>query len=255
MHKIILSAPFGNYLDWDFCTPTIGSFTRKFRGGKWYRLWRVLKTVRYYPGIGAWKNKLGLPNPGIESLNEKEIYRKILSIAGFSVQDWLHLIRAAIHAKPGWIELNMSCPNVPGEDKSNYSDVLSMVSSVIGEYRDRLIIKLPPVGYMQIVKEAIVRHGLNNFHCCNTLPTPGGGLSGKPLMQLSLQAITSIRGVYQIDYPGRLIGGGGVTCEDDVKTYLDRGATNVAVGSCLFFPWKWNTIKRIARNYAHSECG
>ena len=55
MHKLVIAAPFGNYLDFPATTSTLGTFTAKSRGGIAWRLWQILKTVRYYPGLQAWK--------------------------------------------------------------------------------------------------------------------------------------------------------------------------------------------------------
>jgi dihydroorotate dehydrogenase len=254
--KIIVSAPFGNHLQWPECTPTLGTFTREYRGGPWYRVWRVLRTVRYYYGIGAFKNKLGLPNPGIEWLRERvvdgriDVADKIVSISARTTNDWMWLLELCQNIKPGWVELNTSCPNTNEIDNSDYRDVFATAADLFGP---RTIVKLPPVNYRPIVDTAlwtkVTRKAITSFHCCNTLPSPGGGISGKPLKALSLEAVRFLRehsrkhALVNLD---TLIGGGGVTCEQDVQDYLDAGATNVAVGSALFFPWKWREIRKIA---------
>jgi dihydroorotate dehydrogenase len=253
LKKLIVSAPFGNYLQWPNVTPTMGTFTREYRGGKLKRLWRVMRTVWYYPGICAWKNKLGLPNPGIQSLVDGEyagvdLSDKIVSISARQTTDWLVLFDTLLRRKPLLIEMNVSCPNCPNEkDETDYDRVLS--SSLVSP--QRVIVKLPPVNYEHYVRKAMA-YGVNRFHCCNTLPTPGGGMSGKPLMLLSLRAIAE---VYKIGQqmgvePATVIGGGGITSFADAERYQEAGATNVAVASVLFFPWAWSTVREIADKLA-----
>lgn len=237
VERLVVSAPFGNYLQFPHTTSTIGTFTREYRGGFWRRLWRVLRTVRYYPGIQAWKNKLGLPNPGIASVRVR-CSDKIVSVSARRTDDWYHLLDALRYLRPLATELNVSCPNCPGEpDSTDYEAVYRR--AMCQPYR--VIVKVPPVGYERVISLA-VSQGISIFHCCNTLPTPSGGISGKPLKPLSLRAVE-----YARSRGARLvIGGGGVTCLRDAQDYLSAGATSVAVGSVLFFPWKWRTVRKMA---------
>lgn len=254
LEKLIIGAPFGNYITMPFATSTLGTFTKEFRAGPLKRLWRVLKTVRYYPALQAWKNKLGLPNPGLETLfdvDDVEVYvNKIISISARTTDDWLHLLRSARCLRPAAVELNVSCPNTPYEvDKSNYAEVFGVASA---ELDSKVIVKLPPVGYETITDMAL-NAGVRGFHCCNTLPTPGGGLSGKPLQLLALEAVRHVSYVSRRS-EGKtvIIGGGGVTEWDDYRRFRDAGATNVSVASVLFFPWRWARIRNIAIHARHS---
>jgi len=199
MNRLIISAPFGNYLDsasWlEHTTPTIGTFTLENRGGVLWRLWKVLSTVRYYPGIQAWKNKLGLPNPGIDgrykpSITDWDWHKKrIISVSARSTEDWLALLYKTSNFTPAGIEMNVSCPNTGEIDKTNYAEVFE--TYVKHRSSDTtVIVKLPPIGYEKMFETA-VNAGVRAFHCCNTLPIDGGrgGLSGKPLKLLSLACI------------------------------------------------------------------
>lgn len=254
MHKLVVSAPFGNYFNIPHTTSTLGTYTREFRAGPLKRAWRVFSTVRYYPGIKAFKNKLGLPNPGIEHLErmvmsgQVDIADKILSISARNTDGWLSLLLCYCDSmKPGYIELNVSCPNCPTEtDESDYQKVFTLAAK---DFPDRSIVKLPPVGYMPIARRAF-DCGITCFHGCNTIYTPGGGMSGAPLKMFSLQAVANVReladrGGYTLH---KMIGGGGVKCRADADDYIKAGATNVAVASSLFFPWRWPTIWRLARD-------
>ncbi len=221
---IIISPPFGNYLRFPGCIHTLGTFTLKPRSD---RLWRLLKTVRYNWRQQSWINKLGLPNPGIRSL--KKIQEEdIVSLHGFNADEWVKLVQQA----PPRIELNLSCPNV---DHKHSIDALREALRIP---KQQVICKLPPIRWMDFVRP-LYDLGVRQFHCCNTIPTPGGGISGKPLKQYSLWAIEEIRS----EFPDIILtGGGGVDCVQDVKDYMNAGANHVSVGSILFFPWKWSRI-------------
>jgi dihydroorotate dehydrogenase len=255
MYPLIISAPFGNYLSFRNATSTQGTFTYEYRGGVAYRIWRVARTVRYYHGIGAWKNKLGLPNPGIQSLVEQvlngapakvtDLRSDIVSISSRDTYHWNQLLGQLHALEAGFAELNVSCPNCPGEkDRSDYAVIFKNAAAL---FADRAILKLPPVHYEGYIETALAA-GIRSFHGCNTIPTPNGGLSGKPLKPFSLRALAhlleraKVHGV-NLRY---VIGGGGVTSLSDAQDYLNVGATNVAIGSALFFPWRWPGIQKIA---------
>lgn len=235
MHKIIISAPFGNYWSYPGCTSTLGSFTVEYRGGLMYRLWRCLRTLRYKPSLGGWINKLGLPNPGIDSLRiseESNLYdQKIISVHGFTGQDWEILLHQAVYLyKPLAIELNLSCPNV-GHGRDDWKSVDYGLKTIVQKTSDtHLIAKLPPLRWVEMA-EWLYERGIKHFHCCNTIPTPSGGLSGKVQKQYALWCVEDLRKRFGDSV--KLIGGGGVTCRGDVRDYREAGADRVAVGSFL----------------------
>jgi dihydroorotate dehydrogenase len=257
LERLIISAPFGNYLWWDGWTPTLGTFTEEYRGGFMWRLWKVLSSVRYYPGIGAWKNKLGLPNPGIGRLIEQcyidspkmNVKDKIVSISARNLEKWYYVLTKARFVDPLMIEMNVSCPNCGDMDTTNYNILFKLIKSELG-INNQIIVKLPPLGYERFVELAI-EHGIHWFHCCNTLPIIGnnnqlvGGLSGKPLKPLSLAAIRWIRKVNSNGNSNKvnIIGGGGITNKFDILEYSDAGADHFAVGSALFNPFRWRKLK------------
>nr|MBX2851143.1 hypothetical protein [Phycisphaeraceae bacterium] len=101
IRPLIISAPFGNYIQPPGTTATLGTFTAARRGGILNRVWRILLTVRYYRKAKAWVNKIGLRNPGIDWLVVKnqspkpgraDVKDKIVSIHGFTPEDWYTLL-------------------------------------------------------------------------------------------------------------------------------------------------------------------
>jgi dihydroorotate dehydrogenase len=198
---------------------------------------QVIRTVRRYGRIGAWVNKIGLRNPGIDWLAHRvragkiDPADKILSIHGFTEADWWKLLDAAAEIRPLAVELNMSCPNVGHIDWP-----LDLFRRAAGN-GTAVVVKLPPVNYHDIFRQA-VDAGLRVFHCCNTLPVPAGGLSGQPLKPVALQCIRAIldQSSAPLRSELRIIGGGGIVCPADIDLYADAGAHHVAVATKVFHP-------------------
>lgn len=231
---LVISAPFGNYIQPQGTTPTLGTFTAARRGGILNRVWRILLTVRYYPRMKAWVNKIGLRNPGIDWVVAKcnagkiDVSDKLVSIHGFTAEDWYVLLEKTAALKPLAIEMNMSCPNV---GHISWPEDLFEKAAATGV---PIVVKIPPVNYDTMVEQAYAA-GLRMLHCCNTLPNPGGGMSGTPLKHVALQCIQDLQGKPYFDEL-TIIGGGGIYQPDDVDAYVDLGVKHVAIGTKLFNP-------------------
>lgn len=243
LNKIIIAAPFGNYLSFSGCTSTYGTFTWKPRSG---RLLQILKTVRYNWRQQSWINKIGLRNPGIMSVQEP--VDGIISIHGFNTVEWLCLIQYLTGKKLSqYVEFNLSCPNV-----GHIPDVDDVTPAIQYCIKNKLtpICKLPPIRWMDYVRP-LYALGVRWFHCCNTIPTPGGGISGKPLKQYSLWACEQIRLTYTPDV--KIIGGGGITSKQDIEDYRKAGADYFAIGSYCFNPLNWKRIRKLIKDLDYEE--
>lgn len=235
IQPLVISAPFGNYIRPRGATATIGTFTAQRRPGRW---WRIIRTVRYYPRLGAWVNQLGLRNPGIEWAVERarrgelKPADKILSIHGFEPGEWSLLLARAAELRPLALELNMSCPNVGTIDWPPWLFERAIATDL------RVIVKLPPVSFQDMARMALDA-GIRCFHCCNTLPVPRGGLSGKPLKPVALQCIREVRALARgLGMDGvRIIGGGGITSPADIDDFAASGADHAAIGTKAMNPW------------------
>ena len=240
LRTLTISAPFGNYIQPTGCTATLGTFTLHDRPG---RPWRILKTVRYYPRMRAWVNKIGLRNPGIGYVQKQvaagklDLSDKLVSIHGFDAEQWFALIDRIAELRPMAVEMNMSCPNV---GHINWPEQLFERAVSTGV---PVVVKLPPVNYRTMLTEAY-NQGVRAFHCCNTLPVPAGGLSGAPLKPVSLQCVRDVR---SRPWGGEvlIIGGGGVRSAEDVQDYHAAGADTVAVGSYVMNPAMLFTHRRL----------
>jgi len=232
LRPLVVSAPFGNYIQPDGCTATLGTFTAAARPG---RLWRILKTVRYYPRLRAWVNKIGLRNPGIGWVEQKaaagtiDLSDKLVSVHGFEPDDWWRLLDAIAALKPMGVELNMSCPNV---GHIAWPEALFERAVATGV---PVVAKLPPVNY-HLMGEQARGAGVRAFHACNTLPVTAGGMSGEPLKPVALTAIRDLRNrAWGRD--ALVIGGGGIRRAGDVDDYAAAGADAFAVGTITMNPW------------------
>ncbi len=234
LQPLVISAPFGNYIQPRGATPTLGTFTAAARPG---RLTQVIRTVRWSPSLGAWVNKIGLRNPGIDWLSARvssgrtDVSGKIVSIHGFTPEDWSTLLIKTVSLDPLAVELNMSCPNVGCIDEPDW------LFARAAAMHPMIAVKLPPVNYRGLFTRALDA-GVRLFHCCNTLPVPRGGVSGKPLKPVALQCVRDVlelgaaRNVSNI----RIIGGGGITSPADIDDYAAAGASHVAVATKCFNP-------------------
>jgi dihydroorotate dehydrogenase len=235
MQRVIVAAPFGNYLRFKGTTRTLGTYTVPSRAGFLKRFWRGLTSIRYNPLSQSWLNRMRLANPGIAKA-PKQANDCILSVYGFDEGEWVELVQEAHRMGVEAVELNLSCPNI--EHRRNLvRDVGRAIHWAAG--RLRVIAKLPPVRWMDFGKP-LYSIGVRHYNLCNTIPTPGGGMSGKPLMQYSLWAIEDFRDTFGDSVT--LIGGGGITCLDDVKAYMAAGANHVSLASMLFNPFNWYKV-------------
>lgn len=233
MKKLLISAPFGNYLESDYADSTIGTYTLENRAGwlRWKLFWKLAWTLRWKTSLSGWINKLGLPNPGIEYLLARPHLAsgKILSIHGFNLREWRRLLDSTKELKLLAVELNISCPNIGHIDIQH-----KLFESALGTNKS-VIVKLPPTNYWHTFKEAHTV-GIRNFHCCNTLYTPSGGLSGKVLKPICLDVISRIK---DYDAECKLIGGGGISTTQDISDYQRVGAEHFSIGSAFFHPSLW----------------
>ncbi len=221
-----ISAPFGNFLQFENATSVTGTFTYHPRPG---RLKQILRTLRYVKTEAgwSWRNQLGLRNPGIFKAIAKHKWYNVMSIASLEREDWYKLY-AQIPAKQN-VEVNISCPNV-----NENTDVLFGLDLWPRTNRRWCIIKVPPIIEHKTI-DILVEKGYNQIHASNTLPTEKGGLSGKILAPYTMGIIEYIKSTHP---HVEVIAGGGVTDKFSRDRYIDAGADHISLGSVCFTPWK-----------------
>jgi dihydroorotate dehydrogenase len=118
--------------------------------------------------------------------------------------------------------------------------VTPLTAMQIGEHRNcagLICSNSIPWGQM---KSRIDWEGLFGSHISPLSFYGGGGLSGKPLLPIVRDWISSIRG-YGFEKP--IIGGGGVLSAEDADVLLDAGATAIELGSVsILRPWRVRSI-------------
>ena len=199
-------------------------------------------------------NAVGLQNPGVKQVIAHELPRLaryfhkpvMANVSGFSIDEYVHTA-ALLDAEPqvGWLEINISCPNVHGGGMSFGSDP-AMAARVTRAVKDAVkkpvIMKLTPnVQDITAVAHACEDAGADGLSLINTLLAMRIDLkSKKPLLAnitggLSGPAVfpVAVRMVYQVyeavSIP--IIGMGGVSCAADVLEMMLAGASAVGVGA------------------------
>lgn len=205
-------------------------------------------------------NSMGLPNQGLDyylnyllDLQESEPERTfILSLVGMS-PDETHTILKKVEASAfqGLVELNLSCPNVPGKPQIAYDFEATekILKEVFAYFTKPLGIKLPP--YFDIVHFDQAAAIFNQFplrfvNCVNSIgnglyiedeavvikPKNGfGGLGGE---YIKPTALANVHAFYQRLKPEiQIIGTGGVLTGRDAFEHILCGASMVQIGTTL----------------------
>lgn len=197
-------------------------------------------------------NAIGLQNPGVDVIMEKELpwlgqfdTEIIANIAGACEEEYVEVIQKlnASNVVKAY-ELNISCPNVKhggiglGTDPKLAANMTRLAKSVANK---PVYVKLSPnVTNIVEIAKAVEEAGADGIVLINTLMGMRLDLhTGKPILAnvtggLSGPAIkpVAIRMVYQVYQAVNIpiIGVGGITCAEDVLEFLYAGASAVEVG-------------------------
>ena len=230
LKPIIISPPFGTYLNFSWATSVKGTWTAEPRKGS--KILRAMKTIRRVDG--GWVNRMGLLNKGMQrySFKKDDVIYSLTSVSGEDFHEWDIVFYCMPHNKI--IELNVSCPNatLDGISKKHLENFHANSKLVI--------IKLPPDNKvaMRVVRDA-VSVGITHFHCCNTLPSDRGGISGEAVKSRALFLIMNIKR----EFPDTtVIGGGGIYTPQDVRDYREVGADHFSLATIWFTPWKVDKV-------------
>lgn len=199
-------------------------------------------------------NAVGLQNPGIEAVIGHELPRMaeyfhkpvMANISGFSVEEYAYCCEK-IDKEPqvGWIEVNISCPNVRhggmsfGTQPEAAAEVTKAVKAVT---KKPVIMKLSPnVTDIVSIAKACEEAGADAICLINTvlgmridtmrrrpvIANKMGGFSGPAIFPLA------VRMVYQVSEACNIpvVGCGGVSTANDVIEMMMAGATAVEVGA------------------------
>ncbi len=236
--KFFIAAPFGNYIKPTGCIPVTGTYTLHPQGN---RLWSILRNLRYDFENRGWRNKLGLPNPGVKVGLHRHHREEVLSIAEVEKGDFRKLVEIIPEGTD--IELNLSCPNLG--DKVLPWDSARVFTQKVS--RKWCIAKLSPLTTPEQLEFLIDDLGFTQLHFSNTLPwSAKGGLSGCVLRPFTLELIRLVRENWGNSV--EIIAGGGVDNFGGAYEYLNEGANHVSLGSVCFNPFKLRKILRSINN-------
>ncbi len=199
-------------------------------------------------------NSIGLQNPGIDKVIEEELpklskclHKKVMAnVGGFSVEEYVEVCRRLDACdQVGWLEVNVSCPNVHGGGIAFGTDpdaAAQVVSAVKDAVRKPVIVKLSPnVTDIVSIAKACENAGADGISLINTMlgmridlrtkkPVVAnimGGFSGPAVFPVALRMVYQVYEV--VDVP--IIGIGGVSTASDVIEMMLAGATAVQIGA------------------------
>ena len=211
-------------------------------------------------------NAVGLQNPGVEKVISEELpklekcfNKKVMAnVSGFSVEEYAYTCEKLDKCESvGWLEVNISCPNVHGggmsfgTDPEAAAEVTRAVKSVT---KKPVILKLSPnVTDIVAIAKACEKAGADGISLINTMlgmridlnrrkpiiANKMGGFSGKAIFPVAVRMVYQVSSA--VDVP--VIGMGGVSCAEDVIEMMLAGATAVEVGAQnLVDPYACKTI-------------
>ncbi len=199
-------------------------------------------------------NAVGLQNPGIKAVIREElpklkpVFRKpiIANISGFSVEEYVAVARQFDEQEQvGWLEVNISCPNVHGGGMSFGTDpcaAAKVTSAVRRVVTKPVIVKLSPnVADIASIAKACEDAGADAVSLINTLlsmrvdlntkkpvlANMTGGLSGPAVFPVALRMVWQVYEAVSIP----VIGLGGIASAENVIEMMLAGATAVQIGA------------------------
>ncbi len=199
-------------------------------------------------------NSVGLQNPGVDKVISEElpklakVFNKpvMANVSGFSVEEYAYTCEKIDACEQvGWIEVNVSCPNVHNGGMSFGTEpaaVEKVVKAVKAVTTKPIIIKLSPnVTDIVSIAKATESAGADGISLINTLlgmridikrrqpviANKMGGFSGSAIFPVAVRMVYQVYDAVKIP----IIGMGGVSTAKDVIEMMMAGATAVQVGA------------------------
>lgn len=199
-------------------------------------------------------NAVGLQNPGVDKVISKELpklkkcfNKKVMAnVSGFSVDEYAYTCeRLNSQEQVGWLEVNVSCPNVHGGGMSFGTDpkaAAQVTKAVKAVTKKPVIIKLSPnVTDIVSIAKACEDAGADGISLINTLlgmridlrtkkpviANTMGGFSGSAIFPVALRMVYQVSSAVNIP----VVGMGGVSSAEDVIEMMLAGATAVEIGA------------------------
>ena len=203
---------------------------------------------------GGMINAVGLQNPGVEKVISEELpkLKKVFhkpvmaNVSGFSVADYAYTCeKLDKEEQVGWLEVNVSCPNVHGGGMSFGTEpcaAAEVTRAVKAVTRKPVIIKLSPnVTDIVSIAKACEDAGADGISLINTMlgmrinlrsrkpviANTMGGFSGPAIFPIAVRMVYQVAKAVKVP----VIGMGGVSSAEDVIEMMMAGATAVEVGA------------------------
>ena len=211
-------------------------------------------TPRIAECAGGMLNAVGLQNPGVDHVIEhelpemKEFFHKpvMANVSGFSIDEYVEVCQKLDACEQvGWLEVNISCPNVHGGGMSFGTDpkmAAEVTRAVKNVTTKPVIMKLSPnVTDIAAIARACEEAGADALSLINTLmgmridlrrrrpllANKTGGMSGSAIFPLAVRMVYQVYETVKIP----IVGLGGVSCAEDIIEMMLAGATAVQVGA------------------------
>ena len=211
-------------------------------------------TPRIAECAGGMLNAVGLQNPGVDHViahelpEMKRFFHKpvMANISGFSIDEYVEVCQKLDGCEQvGWLEVNISCPNVHGGGMSfgtNPKMAAEVTRAVKNVTTKPVIMKLSPnVTDIVSIARACEEAGADALSLINTLmgmridlrrrrpllANKTGGMSGSAIFPLAVRMVYQVYEAVKIP----IVGLGGVSCAGDVIEMMLAGATAVQVGA------------------------
>ena len=213
-------------------------------------------------------NAVGLQNPGIDHVLAYELpqmktyfHKPVMAnVSGFSLEEYVEVCRKLDgQEQVGWLEVNVSCPNVHGGGMSfgTCPEAAAEVTAAVKKVTKKpVIVKLSPnVTDIVSIAKACEDAGADGISLINTLlgmridlrtrkpiiANKMGGFSGPAIFPVALRMVYQVANAVNVP----VVGMGGVSSAEDVVEMMLAGATAVEVGAAnLVNPYACRDIIR-----------
>ena len=234
-------------------------------------------TPRIAEFSGGLLNAVGLQNPGVDAVIAEELpklqkcfHKPVMAnISGFSLEEYVTVAEKLDACdQVGWLEVNISCPNVHGGGMSFGTDpaaAAAVTKAVKAVTKKPVIMKLSPnVTDIVSIAKACEDAGADAVSLINTLmgmrldlkkrrpiiANRTGGMSGPALLPLAVRMVYQVYEAVKIP----IVGLGGVASAEDVLELMLAGASAVEVGAAnLVSPYACrdivNDLPRVMEKY------
>ena len=199
-------------------------------------------------------NAVGLQNPGVEKVISEELpklktcfHKPVMAnVSGFSVADYAYTCeKLDKEEQVGWLEVNVSCPNVHGGGMSfgTCPEAAAEVTAAVKKVTKKpVIVKLSPnVTDIVSIAKACEDAGADGISLINTMlgmridlrtrrpviANKMGGFSGPAIFPVALRMVYQVANAVNVP----VVGMGGVSSAEDVVEMMLAGATAVEVGA------------------------